>query len=325
MFKFVENATSLVVKRFGQVHRIKGPGLRFVIPFLEEGVIVSNRTQQQKIVVRFLTKDRAFVGVDLAIQYRIEQENTVKAFTSFDDPIEQMTGYVENAIISKGPTNSLKDLYTSFSSISSDVLSGLQSKMGIHGFTIDNILLTQLNPDAQIVNSINQVASSEREAEAAKNQAEADYTIAIRKAEAEKARQILRGEGIAGQRDAILKGYRSNIDLLGKLTGLKPEEIMKFMLDSQALDTQGQIGLSNNTKVIFVPSGLPQSTAHSTAHSTHTSLQSDIITGLETVLIEYNKTKPDESKISKNSKDLKDSKEPKDSKESNEVRSWLQD
>jgi regulator of protease activity HflC (stomatin/prohibitin superfamily) len=281
MFKFVENSTSCVIKRFGQVNRVKGPGLRFVIPFVEEAVIISNRTQQQKIDVRFLTKDRAFVEVNLSIQYRIEQENTVKAFTSFDDPIEQMTGYVENAIISKGPNNSLKDLYTSFNSISDDVLDGLREKMGSHGFTVDGILLTQLNPDAQIVDSINRVASSERAAEAAKNQAEADYTIAIRKAEADKARQILRGEGIAGQRDAIIKGYQGNIDKMVSLTGLKPDSILRFILESLALDVQKEIGASQNTKVIFVPSGLPQNGS--------SSIQTDIISGLETVLIDRNK------------------------------------
>jgi len=87
---------------------------------------------------------------------------------------------------------------------------------------------------------------------AAKNEAEADYIRRVKEAEADRDRKILQGEGISGQRLAILKGYEQGVDDMVKATGLTSREIVKFVLETQRFDMLENIGSSSNAKTVFL-------------------------------------------------------------------------
>lgn len=252
MATFIKTATTGIITTFGKFTSTAQPGLKFFIPVVQTIHHVSNRTQQKDFSFRILTKDKVFANMSLAIQYRIDEKDTAKAFFSLDNPISQMSSYVENSIRSHAPKTTLTSLYESFDVIGSLVSKELKDKMESHGFTIENILMTGIEPDPEITKAINHISASERLRDAAVNEAAATYTKKIKEAEADRDRKILQGEGVAGQRKAILDGYRENISDMVKLTGMQPHEIMNFILRSQELDTKEQIGRSNNTKVLFM-------------------------------------------------------------------------
>lgn len=264
MATFIKTATTGIITTFGKFTSTARPGLQFYLPIVQTVHHVSNRTQQKDFSFRILTKDKVFANMSLAIQYRIDEKDTSKAFFSLDNPISQMSSYVENSIRSHAPKTTLTSLYESFDVIGSHVSRELKDKMESHGFTIENILMTGIEPDPEITKAINHISASERLRDAAVNEAAANYTKKIKEAEADRDRKILQGEGVAGQRKAILDGYRENISEMVKLTGMQPHEIMNFILKSQELDTKEQIGRSNNTKVLFMDNAQPSSKSQNT-------------------------------------------------------------
>lgn len=139
-----------------------------------------------------------------------------------------------------------------------------------HGMTVENILMTSIDPEPEVKNAINHVSASRRLRDAAQNEAEANYIREIKKAEADRDRKILQGVGVAGQRKAILDGYINTFSDMSKITGLTSNDIMEFVLRSQELDTKEQIGKTPNTKILFMD-----------GDSRHKPLSKTIISSLE--------------------------------------------
>lgn len=79
LFKFIQTNESLVVTRFGQLHRVRGPGIRFYIPFIEETYRISNRLYVHSSSMNVRTSDKVFPKLDISIQYRIKHEDSAKA------------------------------------------------------------------------------------------------------------------------------------------------------------------------------------------------------------------------------------------------------
>jgi len=268
MATFIKTSTTGIVTKFGKFSRLAQPGLNLYIPFIEKVIHVSNKTQQKIFELEVYTKDRVFAKLNLAIQYKIESEDTDRAFFSLEDPISQMGSYVENSIRSETPKVSLKELFESFDTISNIVSRELSPKMSSHGYKIENILMTGIEPDAEVAKAISRIGASERLKEAAVNEAEAEYIKKVKEAEADRDRKILQGQGIAGQRKAILDGYKETITDLLKTTGLSSLQILEFMLKSQSIDTNEQIGKGQGTKILFMDKSTP-------------SIKSEIISSLE--------------------------------------------
>ncbi len=271
MATFIKTATTGVVTTFGKFTTTCKPGLKFYVPFLQRIFHVSNRTQQKEFQFRVKTKDDVFAKLSLAIQFKIKEENTEKAFFSLDDPISQMSSFVENSIRSQAPLTTLTGMFESFDSIGSIVSIDLSRKMNEHGYTIENILMTGIEPDSEVTNAINRTSASKRLKEAAQNEADANYIRKIKESEADRDRKILQGNGIAGQRKAILDGYMNTFTDMMKL-GLNSNDIMNFVLKSQALDTKEQIGKSPNTKILFME-----------GNDENTSLSKTIMSSMEAV------------------------------------------
>ena len=165
----------------------------------------------------------------------------------------QFGAYVENTIRAKVPTLTLDDLFASQNAISDSVSETLTDKMSDYGYTIENTLITTIDPAKEVRDAMNRINASERIKEAAKNEAEADYIKRVREAEADRDRKRLQGEGMSQQRLAILMGYQSGIEHMAKRFGISPNKVLEFVIKCQYLDTIESIGKSSNTKTIFIP------------------------------------------------------------------------
>ena len=79
----------------------------------------------------------------------------------------------------------------------------LSEAMSRFGYSIENALVTKIEPSPEVLSAMNNINTQRRNAEAAKAQAETEKTLMIGKAEGEKQAQILAGEGVAGEQKAI--------------------------------------------------------------------------------------------------------------------------
>lgn len=75
----------------------------------------------------------------------------------------------------------------------------------------------------------------------------------IKHAEAEKESKILLGQGMAGQRMEIAKGFKEAVDLIKATdSSLDGAKVLQFLLDSSRIETLGNIGMTDKTKLIYL-------------------------------------------------------------------------
>lgn len=252
MAKFINTATTGVRQTFGKYTGTVAPGLRFYIPGVQTITPVSNRLTQDAFAFEVKTKDNVFARIGLAVQYRVQEDDTAKAFFSLENPAEQIDAYVENVVRAKVPKMKLDELFESQDDICKSVQNELSKKMKDHGFTIENTLVTEINPNSEVKDAMNKINASNRLKEAAKNEADANYIKKVREAEADRDRKRLDGEGISLQRTAIFNGYKDGVkDMAGDLE-ISTTAVTEFLLKMQHLDTIGSIGRSPNAKTLFV-------------------------------------------------------------------------
>ena len=251
-FRIIQTSETGILQTFGKFTRTLGPGIRFKIPFIQNISKVSNKLKQDTFKVEIKTKDNCFTKISLAVQYKIEPENTEKAFFSLANPTEQIEAYIENVVRSRAPTMNLDELFESQNDICNQVSNSLHDRMTSYGFSIINTLVTEIDPSSDVKMAMNKINASERLKHAAKNEADANYITKVRDAEADRDRKKLQGEGISMQRLEILKGYEVGIDKMAVKLGLTSKDIIDFVMKTQHLDTLEQIGKSPNTKTLFL-------------------------------------------------------------------------
>lgn len=241
-----------VVQTFGRFSYTLKPGLNLYVPFIQKVSPVSNRLQQKSVHLQVKTRDNVLTNLGIDVQFKVKPEDTEKSFFSLDDPVGQMDAFIKNEVRSRVPKMKLDELFESPDEISNAIIEKLAPRMLAHGFTIENTLITTIDPDPSVMKAMNQINASERLKEAAKNEAEADYIKQVRHAEADRDRKRLQGEGISQQRQAIMKGYSEGVSDMSKSFGMNHRSIVEFVLRTQHLDTIENIGKTQNTKVIFL-------------------------------------------------------------------------
>jgi regulator of protease activity HflC (stomatin/prohibitin superfamily) len=258
MLKFVPTATTGIVQSFGRFTGVATAGLNFYIPVVQRISLVDNRLQQEAFSFEVKTSDDVFTTVEIKVQYRIRPENSERAFFSLEKPKQQIDAYIENVVRAKAPSMTLNMLYQEQNAICESVSEKLSGCMEQYGYTIENTLITSIDPAPKVKAAMNAIYESERLKVAAKNEADAHYIKEVRQAEADKERKRLQGEGISEQRQAIIAGYEHGVNGMASSLGISSAAVVDFVLKTQHLDTMEAIGRSPNTKTIFLshqPSG----------------------------------------------------------------------
>ena len=76
----VKQFEKLVVLRWGQLNRISHPGLRFVVPIMEDGKKIDLRERVVRVPTqKYITSDNVVVDMDFVIYYRIVEEIAERA------------------------------------------------------------------------------------------------------------------------------------------------------------------------------------------------------------------------------------------------------
>lgn len=102
---------------------------------------------------------------------------------------------------------------------------------------------------------MNEINAAQRLKEAAKEKGEADKTLRVKAAEAEKESKILQGHGISGQRKAIVDGLKESVSDMKKVLGeeVSEKDVMAMILTTQYFGTLKEVGSSSKSNVIFIP------------------------------------------------------------------------
>lgn len=251
--KVVQEKSAKVIQRFGSFSRIMQPGINFCIPFVESVAgTVSLKVQQLDIHIETKTKDDVFVKLQVSVHVQIMKSRVREAFYELDDPYSQISSYIFDTVRAEVPKLELDDVFSRKDDIATAVKAELAEHMEQYGYRIVQTLITDIDPDAMVKESMNRINAAKRNKEAVYEDAEGRKMARIKDAEADKESKRLQGEGVAEQRLAIIKGFADSVeDFSNTLSDVSPIEIMQFVLLTQHYDTIKDIGEKNSS--ILVP------------------------------------------------------------------------
>lgn len=254
-FFVVRQQTSAIVERFGKFNRIASAGLNIKIPIVDRiSGRVSLRIQQLDVRVETKTKDNVFVFVVVSVQYYVLPGKVVDAFYRLQNPQSQITSFVFDTVRARVPSIILDDLFEKKDDIAQAVKTELDAVMDDFGYGIIKALVTDIDPDAKVKVSMNEINAAQRLREAAVQQAEADKIRVVKAAEGEAESKALQGQGIANQRRAIIEGLKESVDnFSSSVNGAKTEDVMNLVLMTQYFDTIKDIGLAGKSNTILIP------------------------------------------------------------------------
>jgi regulator of protease activity HflC (stomatin/prohibitin superfamily) len=257
--KFIKTSETGIKQTFGKAtglftnECILKPGMHIYIPILQTINTVSNRLWQTDFDIEVKTQDNVFAKLKVAVQWRVKESNTKAAYFSLANPTEQIRAQVENVIRANASNTSIDDLFRIQYEMATTVRSVVSDKMEVHGYTITDTLIKDIEPAKGVKDSMNEINRTVRLKIAAQNEADAYYIRAVREAAADAERKKLQGQGISDQRKAILHGYKESVGSLSTGLGLSALDILNFMKEMQRLDTYESLARSPNAKVLIIP------------------------------------------------------------------------
>lgn len=251
----VREATSVVIERLGKFNRIASSGFGLIIPFIDRKAATINlRVQQLDVTVETKTKDNVFVNLQVSVQFRVGVDQVKEAYYSLDNPRNQIASYVFDDVRAEVPRLDLDDVFAKKEDIALAVQRNIHDSMDEYGYHILKALITDIDPDHKVKESMNRINAAKREKEAASEEGEARKIKIIKEAEAEAESKRLSGEGIARQRLEIVRGFKESVEDFHKsLETVTHEEIMQFVLMTQYFDTIKDIGANSKNSSILMP------------------------------------------------------------------------
>lgn len=251
----VRQQTAAIVERFGRFNKASGAGLNFKIPLIDQiAGRVSLRVQQLDVRVETKTKDNVFVLVVVSVQYHVLPNKVLDAFYKLQNPQEQITAYVFDTVRARVPAVPLDQLFEMKDDIANAVKTELDAVMDEFGYSIVKALVTDIDPDAKVKVSMNEINAAQRLRMAAVEQAEADKIRVVKAAEAEAESKALQGQGIANQRKAIIEGLRESVENFSQaVDGVKSQDVMNLVMMTQYFDTIKDLGASGKSNTILIP------------------------------------------------------------------------
>jgi regulator of protease activity HflC (stomatin/prohibitin superfamily) len=251
----VEQQKIAIIERFGKFVRIANPGLHFKIPFFERVASqISLRVMQLNIQAETKTQDNVFVHMIVSVQYYVIPDKVYDAYYRLADPEKQINAYVFDVVRARVPSIKLDDLFEKKDEIALAVKEELNETMKGFGFEILNALVTDIEPNAKVKDSMNEINAAQRLRVAASEKGEADRILKVKAAEAEAESKALQGKGIADQRKAIIDGLKESVEhFKDGVSGAKTEDVMNLVLLTQYFDTIKDLGHSANTNTILLP------------------------------------------------------------------------
>lgn len=251
----VRQQTVVIIERFGKYQTTSGSGIHVRLPFGIDKIAarIQLRLLQSEIIVETKTKDNVFVTLNVATQYRVNEQNVTDAYYKLMRPEAQIKSYIEDALRSSVPKLSLDELFEKKDEIALEVQHQVAEEMSTYGYIIVKTLITKVEPDAEVKQSMNEINAAQRKRVAAQELANADKIKIVTAAEAEAEKDRLHGVGIAQQRKAIVDGLAESIqELKDANVGMTEEKIISILLTNQYLDTLNTFAAKGN-QTLFLP------------------------------------------------------------------------
>ncbi len=253
----VKEYDRLVIFFIGRFSTVRGPGLTFVIPFVEKAQRVDMRESIIDIPSQTaITKDNASIGIDFLVYYRITDPEL--SVTKVEDVVEA-TGKIATTTLRAVIGDIVLDDVLSRRDQINDVLRiKLDETTERWGMKITTVEIREIEPPRAILESMNRQMSAERERRAEVTLAEGEREAAIARAEGNKQSAILEAEGqmqsqilfAEGEKQAQLltaEGYAEALKAIHE----QARDIDSKTMALQYMEMLEKVGSSPSTKFVL--------------------------------------------------------------------------
>ena len=109
----VKQQTVAIVERFGKYQFTASPGFHLKLPWGIDRIAarIQLRLLQTEMTVETKTADNVFVTMNIATQYRVNEQSIKDAYYKLMNPGEQIKAYIEDALRSAVPKLTLDDVF----------------------------------------------------------------------------------------------------------------------------------------------------------------------------------------------------------------------
>ena len=258
--RIVTPNTVRTVEFLGKFNRILRPGFHFIIPFLEWTKSQVLYKRNFPVEVEGITGDNVTGYIGLNVIYYVDDNgdstkdgNIFKSIYNIDDPKTMMRATIDQQLRAMMVTFTHKNIFEKREEIGEVIEERLRQKLSSFGYKLDSIQVRDVKLESTVMLAMNKIVETEKLKEAALNEAEAQKIMQVKEAEAEKESKILLWEGMAGQRMKIAEGFKESVDMI-KMSDdtLNAEKVLQFLLDSSRIETLGNIGSQDNSKLIYL-------------------------------------------------------------------------
>jgi regulator of protease activity HflC (stomatin/prohibitin superfamily) len=263
--KTINQGTIGVVTIFGKYQRVLLPGLRLIIPFIEQifrKISIQNRSVEMEF--QAVTADQANVYFKSMLLYAVQNANeeTIKKvafkFISERDLMQALTRTIEGTIRSFVATKRQAEILALRREIVEYVKEQIDQLLEDWGYHLLDLQINDITFDQAIIESMSRVVASNNLKAAAENEGQALLITKTKSAEAEgnaikiaamaeREAAMLRGQGVALFRQEVAKGMTQAAEQM-KQANLDTNVIL-FSMWTEAIKNFAEFGKGN---VIFL-------------------------------------------------------------------------
>lgn len=253
----VKEYERLVIFFIGRFRAVRGPGLTYVIPFVEQAFKIDMRERFLDIPQQTaITKDNASIGIDFLVYYRIM--NPELATTKVENAVSATANIATTTLRAVIGDIVLDDVLSRREQINDVLRVKLDETTERWGMKITTVEIREIDPPRAIQESMNRQMSAERDRRAEVTRAEGEKQAAIARAEGQKQSAILEAEGqkqsqileAEGERQAQMlkaEGYAAAL----KAIYVQARDIDTKTMALQYMDMLEKVGSSPSTKFVL--------------------------------------------------------------------------
>jgi len=253
----VKEYERVVIFFIGRFSTVRGPGLTFVLPIVEQAFEVDMREHFLDIPQQTaITKDNASIGIDFLVYYRIT--NPELATTKVENPVSATANIATTTLRAVIGDIVLDDVLSKREQINDILRVKLDETTERWGMKITTVEIREIDPPAAIQESMNRQMSAERDRRAEVTRAEGEKQAAIARAEGQKQSAILEAEGRKQAQILEAEGEKLSQELraqgYAKALGaiyLQAKDIDTKTMALQYMEMLERVGSSPSTKFVI--------------------------------------------------------------------------
>ncbi|UWR08794.1 SPFH domain-containing protein [Ruegeria sp. B32] len=247
--KIVPQSEKYVVERFGRLHSVLGPGINFIVPFLDVArhkISILER-QLPNATQDAITKDNVLVQIDTSVFYRIlEPEKTVYRIRDVDGAIATTVAGIVRAEIGK---MDLDEVQSNRAQLIERIQESVETAVDDWGIEVTRAEILDVNLDQATRDAMLQQLNAERARRAQVTEAEGQKRAVELQADAElyAAEQAAKARRVQADAEAYATG------VVAKAIQDNGIEAAQYQVALKQVEALNAMGKSGGSQTIVVP------------------------------------------------------------------------